>query len=315
MTGIDRRVFTTFTDPTLKPGYPKRLGSGGEAPTRYADLNGDNVQELIVPTEDGTIHAYEPDGSRAEGLAGADRNAAVGARAHRLARAGRAGPAARASARAGDRRPRRQRQRRRDHGRRHTRLRLAQPTASPWRASPCPPNAAFCAPSLETDQQPPQVRLSRHARRSRTWKASRRSRTSSSRASTATSTPGRPTASRSRATRSRWSTPCEAAAGTQMVAESINEPAIADLNRLGPRRRRRRHQRGLRRASATAATSASPASHRRPRAPAGACTRSTGRPANCCLAGRSRCRASSRTRCRSSARARTLRSPRSAARR
>ena len=53
MTGIDRRVFTTFTDPTLKPGYPKRLGSGGEAPTRYADLNGDNVQELIVPSEDG----------------------------------------------------------------------------------------------------------------------------------------------------------------------------------------------------------------------------------------------------------------------
>ena len=38
------------------------MGTGGEAPIRYADLNGDNVQELIVPTEDGTIHAYEPDG-------------------------------------------------------------------------------------------------------------------------------------------------------------------------------------------------------------------------------------------------------------
>src|SRR5439155_1354288 len=28
LTGIDRRVFETFTDPTLLPGYPKRLGSG-----------------------------------------------------------------------------------------------------------------------------------------------------------------------------------------------------------------------------------------------------------------------------------------------
>ena len=67
LTGIDRRVFDTFTDPTLRPGYPKRMGTGGEAPTRYADLNGDNVQELIVPTEDGLIHAYEPDGSELRG--------------------------------------------------------------------------------------------------------------------------------------------------------------------------------------------------------------------------------------------------------
>jgi hypothetical protein len=65
--GIDRRVFETFTDPTLKPGFPKRLGSGGEAPTRYADLNGDNVQELIVPSEDGVVHAYEPNGSELKG--------------------------------------------------------------------------------------------------------------------------------------------------------------------------------------------------------------------------------------------------------
>ena len=41
------------------------MGTGGEAPIRYADLDGDNAQELIVPTEDGTVHAYEPDGSRA----------------------------------------------------------------------------------------------------------------------------------------------------------------------------------------------------------------------------------------------------------
>jgi hypothetical protein len=67
LTGIDRRVFDTFTDPTLSPGYPKRMGTGGESPTRYADINGDNTQELIVPTEDGLIHAYEPNGSELRG--------------------------------------------------------------------------------------------------------------------------------------------------------------------------------------------------------------------------------------------------------
>jgi hypothetical protein len=65
--GIDRRVFTSAEDPSLRAGFPKRMGTGGEAPLRYADLNGDNVQELIVPTEDGSIHAYEPDGSELPG--------------------------------------------------------------------------------------------------------------------------------------------------------------------------------------------------------------------------------------------------------
>jgi hypothetical protein len=65
--GIDRRVFTALDDPTLKPGFPKRLGTGGEAPIRYADLNGDDIAELIVPTEDGLVHAYERDGSELAG--------------------------------------------------------------------------------------------------------------------------------------------------------------------------------------------------------------------------------------------------------
>src|SRR5207248_1012950 len=60
LTGIDRRVFDAFSDSTLRPGYPKRIGSGGESPMRYADLKGDNVQELIAPTEDGAVHAYKP---------------------------------------------------------------------------------------------------------------------------------------------------------------------------------------------------------------------------------------------------------------
>ncbi len=65
--GIDRRVFTALPDQGLRAGFPKRMGTGGEAPIRYADINGDNVQELIVPTEDGAIHAYEPNGSELPG--------------------------------------------------------------------------------------------------------------------------------------------------------------------------------------------------------------------------------------------------------
>src|SRR2546423_1520020 len=67
--GVDRRIFTAIADPDLrtKVGYPKRMGTGGEAQPRYADLNGDNVPELIVPTEDGTMHVYEPDGHELPG--------------------------------------------------------------------------------------------------------------------------------------------------------------------------------------------------------------------------------------------------------
>ncbi len=65
--GVDRKVLTTFTDPTLRPGYPKRLGTGGEAPLRYTDLNGDNVPELLVPGEDGVLRALEPGGRELKG--------------------------------------------------------------------------------------------------------------------------------------------------------------------------------------------------------------------------------------------------------
>jgi hypothetical protein len=67
--GVDRRVFNAL-DPAaegMRAGFPKRLGTGGEAPVRYADLNGDNLQELVVPTMDGLVHAYEPNGAELPG--------------------------------------------------------------------------------------------------------------------------------------------------------------------------------------------------------------------------------------------------------
>jgi hypothetical protein len=66
--GVDRKVLTAVPDAQgLRPGFPKRLGTGGEAPLRYADLDGDNHAELVLPTEDGVIHAYRPDGSELPG--------------------------------------------------------------------------------------------------------------------------------------------------------------------------------------------------------------------------------------------------------
>jgi hypothetical protein len=67
LTGIDRRVLSTFTDPTLEPGYPRYLGSGGEAGLRFADLRGNDVYELLVPGADGLLRAYEPDGHELPG--------------------------------------------------------------------------------------------------------------------------------------------------------------------------------------------------------------------------------------------------------
>ncbi len=80
--GIDRKILTAINDSTLRAGYPKRMGTGGEAPIRYADLNGDNKQELIVPLEDGKLHAYEPDGSELQGFPVLETQTLEQAKAH-----------------------------------------------------------------------------------------------------------------------------------------------------------------------------------------------------------------------------------------
>ncbi|MEA2153573.1 MAG: cell wall-associated protease, partial [Solirubrobacteraceae bacterium] len=231
LTGIDRRVFTTFTDPTLKPGYPKRLGSGGEAPTRYADLNGDNVQELIVPSEDGQVHAYEPTGSELKGWpvqtevqqsalghSGSPALAALG-----LPREPPRGPVIADLAGNGS----------------VDVITAAGTHLYAWHANgkpvahfPVSSNPAFCAPALENDNSHPKCgflatpaiahlegftkkpdivepSLDGHLY---AWKAS------------GAPVKGYPVA---------LVDPVEAAAGKAMIAESINEPAIGDLKGSG----------------------------------------------------------------------------------
>jgi hypothetical protein len=65
--GEDRRNLFLHRDADLLPGFPRALPSDGEASPAFADLDGDNRNELIVATADGTVHAYRPDGSEAPG--------------------------------------------------------------------------------------------------------------------------------------------------------------------------------------------------------------------------------------------------------
>lgn len=237
MTGIDRRVFTAIDDPTLKPGYPKRLGSGGEAPIRYAPLTASNADDLIVPTEDGTIRALQrnrtelpgwPVQTRVEwpalGHAASPGLAALGL-PHESPRApviasldGSGAPDVITAA--------------------GTHVYAWRPDGKPVPGFPVSSDMSFCGPSLETQNsgskpgshpkcgflaspaiahlqgyaQPPDIvepSLDGHLY---AWQPDGQP------------VPGYPIA---------LVDPTQVAAGTQMVAESINEPAVGDLTGAG----------------------------------------------------------------------------------
>ena len=67
LSGEDRRNLFLHRDADLITGFPRSLGSDGEASPVFADLDGDNRNELIVATSDGTVHAYRAGGGEAPG--------------------------------------------------------------------------------------------------------------------------------------------------------------------------------------------------------------------------------------------------------
>ena len=155
--GVDRKVLTALEDDTLRDGFPKRMGAGGEAPLRYADLDGDGTQELVLPSQDGFVHAYRPDGSELPGWP-VRTELQFAARAHLGSprAAGARGPA-RAAAGADDRRPDRRRAPRGHHrrGRAPVRWRADGTTLPGWPVHP-DPTRANCAPSeQERDRKHP----------------------------------------------------------------------------------------------------------------------------------------------------------------
>ncbi|HEY4427929.1 MAG TPA: S8 family serine peptidase [Solirubrobacteraceae bacterium] len=231
LTGIDRRVLDTFSDPTLSPGYPKRLGTGGESPTRYADLNGDNVQELIVPTEDGLVHAYEPNGTELRGWpvrtetqqAATGHSGSPGLAALGLPREPPRGPLIADLA---------------GNGRSdvivaagtHVYAWLAD--GKPVTGFPVSSNSAFCGPALETSSSHPKcgflaapalAHLEGFAKKPDIVEPSLDGHLYAWRTN-GTPVKGYPVA---------LVDPAEVAAGRQMVAESINDAAVGDLTGSG----------------------------------------------------------------------------------
>ncbi len=65
--GESRKTVYVHHDDQLRPGFPRKLGSSGEAAVVMADLDGDNVDDMIVATSDGVIHAMGGDGVYLDG--------------------------------------------------------------------------------------------------------------------------------------------------------------------------------------------------------------------------------------------------------
>jgi hypothetical protein len=62
-----RKTVYLHHDPQLKKGFPRHLGSSGEAPVVMADLDGDNQEDMIVSTTDGWIFALAFNGTAVAG--------------------------------------------------------------------------------------------------------------------------------------------------------------------------------------------------------------------------------------------------------
>ena len=60
-TGEDRRALYLHRDQDMIDGFPRKLGADGESSPAFADLDGDNRNELIVATADGFVHAWKRD--------------------------------------------------------------------------------------------------------------------------------------------------------------------------------------------------------------------------------------------------------------
>jgi len=67
LAGIATKDINVHDDPALLPGFPKDLQGDGAAAPRFADLNDDGKDEIVVATSDGLIHAYEANGSELPG--------------------------------------------------------------------------------------------------------------------------------------------------------------------------------------------------------------------------------------------------------
>jgi hypothetical protein len=57
----DRRALALHHDPDLLPGFPLALGGDGASAAVTADLDGDGIEEIVIGSSDGIIHAFRAD--------------------------------------------------------------------------------------------------------------------------------------------------------------------------------------------------------------------------------------------------------------
>jgi hypothetical protein len=64
---IEQRPYFSVPEQGVMEGFPKFLGADGATSPAFADIDGDNVDELIIGDGNGYVHAYKEDGSEVPG--------------------------------------------------------------------------------------------------------------------------------------------------------------------------------------------------------------------------------------------------------
>ena len=107
--GEDRDFFYAIDARGLKAGYPRTLGTSGEASPALADLDGDGASEIVLATADGLVRVYSGRTAQDAARAGRRRWAPPPARRPRRGGSGRCAAASSAprpsATSSGDRRP------------------------------------------------------------------------------------------------------------------------------------------------------------------------------------------------------------------